>query len=61
MAEITIDIAPDGSVKVEGHGFVGDSCKAETADIEKALGAVEKTTKKPEYHRTKAIGRTVRG
>lgn len=59
--EITIDIDSVGNVKVEGKNIEGPHCMKLTAEIEKALGDVEKVTKKPEFHRTAALGRTVRG
>lgn len=48
--EIIVDIAPDGSVKIEGNNFVGTECKAATAFLEKALGVAGASTKKREYH-----------
>lgn len=48
--EITIDVAPNGDVKVEGHNIKGADCKTLTTEIERALGAVVSTVKKPEFH-----------
>ena len=38
--EIHVDISPDGALSIEAHGFTGSACRAATAPIEKALGAV---------------------
>ncbi len=55
--EIVIDIDGDGNVKVEGKGFVGAECKTLTADLEAALGDVQKADLKPEYRRAPATPR----
>lgn len=57
--EIQIDISPSGEVTVEGKNFTGAECKTLTAELEKALGAVTKSTNKPEYHRTATRTRKV--
>ncbi len=59
--EIIIDIDEAGNVKVEGKNIQGPHCMQLTAEIEEALGATQKVTKKPEFHRTAALGRKVRG
>lgn len=51
MAEIIIDIGPDGEVKIEGKGFQGKTCDAALGHFEQALGAVTGRTNKPEYFR----------
>ena len=51
---ITIDIALDGSVKVEGHGFTGPECAKATKAIEDALGVVTETVRKREYNQSAA-------
>jgi hypothetical protein len=48
--EITITIAPDGSVQLETRGLVGESCLGETKDLEQALGRVENRAKTSEYY-----------
>lgn len=53
---ITIDVAADGSVKIEGHGFVGAECDKAIKAFEDALGVTEKRQNKPEYNQ-----RTVHG
>jgi len=59
MAEIRIDISETGDVKIEGIDIAGPDCVKLTAEIEAALGTVVKTVKKPEYHRTATVKRTV--
>lgn len=57
---IVIEVSADGrTVKVEGQGIVGTDCKLLTAAIERALGTVQTVVTKPEYHLTRAQGRTV--
>ena len=48
--EIIVDIAPDGSIKIEGNNFVGAECTKATAFLEKALGVAGASTKKREYN-----------
>jgi hypothetical protein len=48
--EITITIAPDGTVRLETRGLVGESCMDETKDLERALGRVRSRTKTSEYY-----------
>lgn len=40
IQEITVAIAPDGTVDLEVHGVTGPSCEALTAELEQALGGV---------------------
>lgn len=56
--EIVVTIAPDGTVKLETHGLKGQSCVAETADLEKALGAVKSRTRTAEWYQQEAAART---
>jgi hypothetical protein len=46
---IEIDVLPDGSIKIEGHGFKGPECEKATKFIEDALGKVSERKRKPEY------------
>lgn len=48
METIEITISPKGKVNIEAIGFVGESCRDATAELERALGTVESTTDKPE-------------
>ena len=47
--QITVEVAPDGSIKIEGHGFSGPSCEKATRFLEEALGTVTQRKRKPEY------------
>jgi hypothetical protein len=51
--EIHVDLSPDGSLHIEAHGFTGTSCRAATAPLEQALGAVRSRRLKTESHRAK--------
>lgn len=48
---VVIDIDPKGSVKIEVEGGQGAGCSLLTRDLEQALGKVQDTVKKPEYHK----------
>lgn len=48
--EITVTIAPDGSVQLETRGLVGETCLDETKDLERALGHVKSRAKTSEYY-----------
>lgn len=47
--KITISFSPEGTSKVEAHGFKGSSCQEATKFLEKALGAGT-TQLKPEFY-----------
>jgi hypothetical protein len=57
---ITVDISPDGAVKIEGHNFSGAECTKATAFLEDALGTKGASTKKPEYNRKEEQRQTVK-
>lgn len=48
--EIEIAVAPDGGITVEAIGFTGTACEKATAELERQLGHVVSTKKKPEYY-----------
>ena len=54
--EIHVDIGPDGSLHIEAHGFSGTSCRAATAPLEQALGAVRSRRPKTESRRVNIAG-----
>ena len=47
--ELVIEIAPDGTVKLEVQGVSGPSCMELTKDLELEIGEVLATEKKAEY------------
>lgn len=49
---VTVDIAKDGSVKIEAHGFDGCGCTTATEQLELVLGgaAAQKKDPKPEFY-----------
>lgn len=47
---ITVEISPEGQVKVQTSGFAGASCKQATRALEAALGNVVSDDKTPEFH-----------
>ena len=54
--EIHVDLSPDGSLHIEAHGFTGTSCRAATAPLEQALGAVRSRRLKTETRRANVAG-----
>jgi hypothetical protein len=49
MKQIDVLIDESGNPTIETSGFTGGECAAETAALEKALGAKTRDTKTPEY------------
>lgn len=49
--EITVEITPDGEVKIEVNGVVGSGCAALTKALEESLGVTTSDEKKAEFHR----------
>ena len=47
---ITVEISPEGEVKVETAGFGGAKCLAATQALEAALGNVQSIEKTPEFY-----------
>ncbi len=39
--ELEVLISPEGEVSITTHGLKGETCLAETKDVEKALGKVK--------------------
>jgi len=50
MEEIIVDIAPDGSIKVDGKGFKGKTCLKSIEPLIAELGKVVHTKKKAEFY-----------
>ena len=53
MAQVIIDITPDGETTVDAQGFQGTQCRDATRAIENALGKTTKDAMKPEYSQAK--------
>jgi hypothetical protein len=51
--EIEFIIKPDGTVEEHVIGVQGPECEQITADIERALGEVEKRERTSDYYRSK--------
>jgi hypothetical protein len=49
MKSITVEVSPEGEVKIEAAGFKGNACEKATAALEAAMGMPGKRIKKPEY------------
>ena len=58
MKTITIDFNADGTIEMEGKGFVGMECDKAMGHFEKALGSVKARKNKPEYSARHAQGAT---
>lgn len=50
MKSITIEVAANGEVTIEGHGFKGADCEKATKAMEEALGVAKNRKKKPDYY-----------
>jgi hypothetical protein len=59
--QLEIEIAPDGTVRIETKGLKGESCLAETDSLEKALGEVKSRAKTAEYYAGGAAARARTG
>lgn len=57
MQTVTVEISPEGGVKVQTSGFKGASCLAATAALEAALGSVQQTAKTPEFFQVETQSR----
>jgi len=56
MKEIILTFEEDGSVHKEVNGYKSDTCLKDTDFIDKAIGKVEETKLKPEYHLPNPVG-----
>ena len=50
MKTIEVIVKPDGSSKVETHGFAGADCRQASEFLEQALGSRQSERLKPEFH-----------
>jgi hypothetical protein len=50
MPQINVDIAADGSLRIDAVGFAGTDCEKATRFLEDALGRVRQRGRKPEYY-----------
>jgi hypothetical protein len=59
--ELEVSIAPDGTVLIKTHGLKGETCLAETKDVEAALGKVRKREKTREaFEQAAKVGTSIR-
>ncbi len=58
--QIHVDVAPDGSLRIDAVGFTGAGCEQATAFLEEALGEVTGKQRKPEYFRRQTTRSTQR-
>ena len=58
--QIIVEVAEDGSIKIDAHGFSGASCEKATKFLEDALGTAGGRTRKPEYTQDVRQVRTLR-
>ena len=49
MKQIIVKVGPIGQIEIKAVGYKGQSCKKDTEALEKALGLVTSSEKKPEY------------
>lgn len=59
--QLEIEIAPDGTVRIETKGLAGQKCLAETESLEKALGSVKSREKTSEFYAGAAGARSKTG
>ncbi len=59
--ELEVLIGVDGSVAITTHGLKGETCLAETKDVERALGKVRKREKTREaFEKAGAASATIK-
>lgn len=54
MKSIDVTVSPDGSTRVETHGFTGTECQQASRFLEKALGQTLKETTTAEFFQQNA-------
>ena len=50
MKRIEVLVSPKGESRIETHGYDGDSCRAATKSLERALGVLNTELLKPEFY-----------
>ena len=58
MKQVTIEILPDGTMKLGAQGFKGAECKKATKALEEALGVVKDRRKTPEAYQVNVTRNT---
>jgi len=51
LKSIEVIVAPNGSSRVQTHGFTGPQCKDVSRFLEKALGATQSEQLTPDFYR----------
>ncbi len=51
MKTIDVIVAPDGSSRVQTHGFTGSQCKEASRFLEQALGTIESEQLTADFYR----------
>lgn len=64
MKKVVVEIAPDGSTKIDAQGFVGGSCAVATRELEVLLagsgGSVD-DKKKPDFYVKTGSAQSLKG
>ena len=50
MKRIEVIVSPKGESRIETHGFAGNSCRAASRHLERALGVQQTESLKPEFY-----------
>ena len=58
MKTIIIEVAEDGTIKIDAIGFRGSACAKATEAIERALGKTTGGGRKPEFSQVNSQGQT---
>jgi hypothetical protein len=54
LKTIDVIVAPDGSSRVQTHGFTGPQCKAASRFLQQALGTVQSEQLTADFYRTQS-------
>ena len=55
MKTIDVIVAPDGSSRVQTHGFTGPQCKEASRFLEQALGTIQSEQLTADLYRTETV------